>query len=423
MASAAEQIIKNIPIPRMVKIRQKFEHRALADVAAEVRKELSHDKIMSSIKPGMSIAITAGSRGVANIALIIREIVAVCHEAGAKPFVIPAMGSHGGASAEGQLEILSGYNVVEEYIGCPVKATMEVTKIGQFSDEDPILIDKYAAEADGIIVVGRIKPHTLFHDRVESGVCKMMAIGLGKQRGAEECHKMGPGMLAHNVQKYGYGILENSNIIFGVGIVEDAYDDTALIHAFARDEIHDDEPKYLEIAKSYMPRIMFDACDLMIVDEVGKNISGDGMDPNITGRYIVPIKGKPDVQRMVVLDIAEESHGNGNGIGFADMTTQRAADKFDREKTYPNGLTSQIMDLTRIPPVFRNDKLCIQAALKTVFGIRDYSAAKVVRIKNTLHVAEFEISESLLEEAKANPNIEIISEPYDLPFDENGNLF
>lgn len=423
--SATEDLIKNIAIPKMVKIRQKFERPRIEDVGREVREKLGRPELMELVKPGMQIAITAGSRGVANIALILREIVKICQDAGAFPFVIPAMGSHGGATAEGQREILNGYGVTEEFLGCPVKCSMEVKQIAALDDGvNPVFIDKYAAEADGIIVVGRVKPHTLFHDRIESGICKMMAIGLGKQKGAEQCHKYGPYKIAENIQRYGYTILEHANILFALGVVENAYEETAIIQSFAKDEIYDKEPLLLEKARNLMPCLMFKENDILIVDEIGKNISGDGMDPNITGRYIMKsLHSTPESLRILVLDIAEESHGNGVGIGYADMTTQRAADKFDRDKTYPNGLTSQILDISGIPPVFRNDKLCIQAALKTIFGIVDTTKARIIRIKNTMRVDEIEISEALLPEAIDNPNIQVLSEPAEFDFDEDGNLF
>ncbi len=424
MSKEIETILNKIELPRMVRVRQTFDHEKLSDIPGEVRIQLEHSGMSSRILPGMSVAITAGSRGVANIAVILREIVRFCQEKGAKPFIIPAMGSHGGANAEGQREILTGYSVTEEFLNCPVLCTMDVRQIAVLENGDPVRIDAYAAEADGIIVVGRVKPHTLFHSRVESGLCKMMAIGLGKQIGAEECHKFGPHRLAEQVQRFGYAILDAAPVLGGVGIVENAYDETAVIRAFDRTEIRDGEPALLDEARKRMPRIPFHYCDLLIVDQIGKNISGDGMDPNITGKYIVEgLKGEPDSSRMVVLDITDESHGNGNGIGFADMTTQRAADKFDRAKTYPNAITSQIMDLTRIPPVFPNDRQCIQAGLKCVFGLLDHRHAKVIRIRNTMHVDEFEISEALMEEARLVSGMEILGEPYEFSFDEAGNLF
>ena len=423
--TAIEGILKDIQMPRMVRIRQNFPRPVIEDVAAEVRKELSRPEILETIKPGMRIAITAGSRGVANVAIITREIAAVCKERGAHPFVIPAMGSHGGATAEGQLEILRGYNVVEEFVGCPVIASMEVKQIGTFEDDgDPIYIDKNAAEADGIIVAGRVKPHTLFHSSVESGICKMMAIGLAKQIGAAECHKMGPYKLAERVQKYGYGILKNANVLFGLATIENAFEETAKIKSLTREEIPTLEPELLKYAKENMATIKFDECEVLIVDEIGKNISGDGMDPNVAGRWVVNnIDDGLNSLRCVILDIADESHGNGNGIGFGDMTTERAYNKFDRDKTYPNGLTSQILDLSRIPPVFKNDKLAIQAALKTCFGLLDTKKARIIRIKNTMEVGEIEVSETLLDAVKADPSMEILSEPYEFQFDENGNLF
>ncbi len=424
MGSATEDIIRNLPVPQMVRIRQQYSRPRITDIPREVQRQLDRPELMALVQPGMQIAITAGSRGVANIALIIREIADICKARGAHPFVIPAMGSHGGATAAGQREILTGYQITEENVGCPIRCTMEVRQICRLEDTgEPVFIDRYAAEADGIIVVGRVKPHTLFQGRVESGICKMMAIGLGKQKGAEECHNQGPYKMAENIQRYGYAVLRHAKVLFALAAVENAYDETAILRSLSRDEIYGEEPKLLAQARALMPGLPFESCDVLIIDEIGKHISGDGMDPNITGRFLVPaFNHRPDPQRIVVLDIAPESHGNGTGLGFADMTTQRAAGKFDREKTYPNGLTSHIMDLTRIPPVFRTDRLCIQAALKTVYGLLDTSQARIIRLKNTKHTAEFEISVPMLADVLDDPNIQILSGPAPLPFDTEGNL-
>ena len=422
--SAISEITGKVKLPKMVRIRQNFDRPQIEDIPAAVRAELTAD-VLSKIRPGMRVGITGGSRGISNIAVILKEVVKVVKEAGAEPFIFAAMGSHGGATAEGQREILTGYGVTEENMGCPIKCTMEVKQIATFEDNGrPVYIDKYAAEADGVILVGRVKAHTLFHDRVESGLCKMMAIGLGKQKGAEECHKEGVHELGKNVQRYGYAILKNTNILCGLAILENAYEETAFIKAVKTEDIYEEEPKLLIQSKELLPKIMFDGCDLMIVDEIGKNISGDGMDPNVTGKYAVKgLEGKPGARRMTILDLTEESHGAGYGMGFAETISRRFVNKLIIEKTYPNALTSQVPELCRIPLIMENDRECIQGALMTVFGLEDYTKAKIIRIKNTLSVDEIWISEALLEEAKANPKIEILSEPADFDFDEAGNLF
>ena len=422
--SALGEITGRVQLPRMIRIRQNFDRPRVEDIPAEVRRQLTAE-ILSKVKPGMSVAVTGSSRGISNIATILKEVVSVIKEAGAEPFIFPAMGSHGGATPEGQREILAGFGITEENMGCPIRCTMEVTQIAAFEDNGrPVYIDKYAAEADGVILVGRVKAHTLFHDRVESGLCKMMAIGLGKQKGAEECHKEGVYNLGKNVQRYGYAILKNTNILFGLAIIENAYDETAILKAVRTEDIYDEEPQLLIKAKELMSRIMFDECDLMIVDEIGKNISGDGMDPNITGKYAVRgLEGKPGPKRMTILDLAEASHGSGHGMGFADTITKRFMSKFIPEKSYPNALTSQVPELSRIPMILDSDKECIQGALMTVFGLEDYTKAKVIRIKNTREVDELWISEALLDEAVANPMIEILGEPEEFDFDQDGNLF
>ena len=424
MVGKVSDMLKDIPIPKMVRIRQNFDASQIEDIAATVREELSRDALISAVKPGMSIAITAGSRGVNNIALIIREIAEILREKGAIPFIIPAMGSHGGSLAENQRAIVEGYGITAEYTGCDIKASMETVQIGVREDNGrPIFIDKFAAEADGIVVVGRVKPHTSFRWKYESGVMKMMTIGLGKQRGAEACHYEGMDTMGYNVEMFARGILKNANILFGVGIVENAYDKTAIIKAMTPQEIPELEPGLLETAREKMARIMFDKLDVLLVDEIGKNISGEGADPNVTGRFSAPCcQGDIEVKRFAVLDITEESHGNGMGLGMADLCSQRVFNKFDREMSYPNALTSRYSSLCAMPMVFENHKVTIQAAIQMLLATEPQDAT-VVRIKNTLKLGEIEISENLLELARQNPNIEILGEPHELVFDENGDLF
>ena len=421
---AIRTLLQDVTVPKMARIRQVFDdtHIAEQDIPKVLREQLSRPQIADSIPAGGEVAITVGSRGVANIPLITKTIADFVKEKGATPFIVPAMGSHGGAMAEGQRLIIESYGVTEEAMGCEIRASMETVQIGRTEDGRPVRIDKHAAEADGIIVAGRIKPHTAFRGPYESGLMKMMAIGLGKQYGASIVHEDGFEKFAENIPKYGTAILKNSKVLFGVGILENAYDKTRELHALTPREIIDEEPGLLEKAKAYMPRILFDSCDVLVVDEIGKNISGDGMDPNISGRFCTDCaSGGINAQRVAVLSLTEASHGNANGIGLADVTTRRMLNQMDFEATYPNTITNKITETMKIPMVMESDKLAIQMAVRTCLGI-DEAAPRVIRIKNTMKMEYIEISESLLEDARKNPAIEICSEAVPLPFDAQDNL-
>ncbi len=417
------QILTKQPIPKVCRVRQKFDDYRIQDIKAEVKKKLKREGTLDRIKKGQSIAITAGSRGVANIFEITKTIVDEVKEVGGNPFIVPTMGSHGGATAEGQLEILSGYNITEESLGCPVCSSMETVQVGVSEYGKPVHVDKNAAEADGIIVVGRVKPHTGFRGKYESGLLKMITIGLGKQYGAEICHGDSFKYMEKNITSMAKVVLDKCNIVFGVAVVENAYDDTRRVEAIPAEEIFHEEPELLEEAKKNLPLIMFKDIDVLIVDEIGKNISGDGMDPNITGTFCTPFaSGGVNKQRTVVLDITEESHGNASGLGMADFTVQRAFNKVDFESTYPNSLTCKITIDVKIPITLANDKLAVQAAIQTCSFI-DFNNPRIVRIKNSLKIGEIYISESLMEEAQKNPRIEILEGPKEIKFDKCGNLF
>lgn len=416
-------LVKGMPIPKMVTVRQVFDDTCITDIPYAVLKTLNEENVCETVKPGMAIAITAGSRGIDNIALIIKTLVRILQEKGAKPFVIPTMGSHGGASAKGQLQVLHSYGITEEYIKCPIRSSMEVKRIGTAENGQPVQIDAYAAAADGIIIVNRIKPHTSFTGHYESGLMKMMAIGLAKQSGAEVCHQEGYGRIADNVEYYGKAILKSANILFGVGIIENAYDKTCDIIAVPREEIIEREPALLLRAKSLMPKIMFSNIDVLVVDYIGKNISGLGMDPHITGSFATTYaRGPARPDKIAALDLSDETHGNGNGAGVADISTRRLLEKFDFEMTYPNAITTTLTPAVRIPMIMDNQRLAIQAAIKTTATFNKENT-RMVRLKDTLHLSEIQISESMLAEAAVNPNIVVLSEPEDLVFNENGDLF
>lgn len=421
--SMVNDLLRDLPIPRMLPVRQKFDAGRIEDVPAAVRRELDRPDIRAKLRPGMRIAITAGSRGIDNLAIIIKEVAAFLKENGAEPFIIPAMGSHGGSTAEGQLAIIRDYGITPEAMGCPVVATMEVKQIGELDDGRPILINRLAAEADGIVSLNRVKAHTAFRARYESGVMKMLTIGLGCQAGAETCHRQGISRLGENVEAFARGILKHANVIFGVGIVENAYDRTALIRVMPGERIPEEEPNLLLYAKQRMAKIYFDAVDVLVVDYIGKNISGEGMDPNISGRWIVSgIDGGIDAAMIAALDLTEETQGNFYGLGMADTCARRAVEKGDPEKTYPTSLTSTVAKLSKIPMVLDNHKLAIQACIKMVPG-KEPDEISMIRIGSTLDMDVIWISETLLEEAKRNPALEILGEPQEMIFDSEGNLF
>lgn len=416
-------ILREQSIPKMVKIKQIFKKNHVKDVVAITRKELKKRGTLDKIKPDQSIAITAGSRGIANIALIIKTIVNEVKAVGGKPFIIPAMGSHGGATSRGQKDILAGYGITEEYMGCPIRASMETVQIDNASNGLPVFIDKHASQSDGIIVVNRIKAHTAFRGDYESGLVKMITIGLGKQKGAGICHSRGFGEMANNIKQIAKKTLASGKILFGVGIIENAYEKTARISAIPAKEILKKEIDLLNESKRMMPEILIKNIDVLIIDEIGKDISGDGMDPNITGTFATPYaSGGSNQQRTVVLDLTDETHGNALGLGMADFSVPRAFHKMNFEVTYPNCLTCKVTEVGKIPMIMGSDKMAIQAAILTCKNI-DFANPRIIRIKNTLHINEILISKSIIPEAEKHSQIKLISEPQFMQFNNKGNLF
>ncbi|MGN7358076.1 lactate racemase domain-containing protein [Paenibacillus sp. SAF-054] len=417
-----QELLKDIPIPKMAKVKVNFDDRQIDDLGSELSAKLREERIRQTIKPGMKIAIAVGSRGLDRIVELTAVTVKALKDAGAEPFIVPSMGSHGGATAEGQREVLAHLGVTEESAGCEIRSSMEVVKLGELPNGLPVYLDQYASEADGIVVINRVKPHTAFRGPVESGIMKMISIGLGKQRGAEACHQLGFKYMAENVPAMARMIMERKPVLFGVATVENAFDKVAVVEVLTPDEIVEKEPQLQMKAKELLPKLFFDQLEVLVIDQIGKNISGDGMDPNITGRYPTPYAhGGPDVNKMVVLDLTPQTEGNANGVGTADFTTQRLVDKMDREVTYANGLTSTVVAPTKIATTLPNDREAIQAAIKTS-NVLDFNQAKVVRIKNTLVLSEIEVSEALFEYVKGHPQMELCSEPYEWTFDEQGNL-
>ena len=422
--NVVSRLAQTVRLPKMAKVKQLLDHSHIPaeDIPFQVHEELERSGMGERIGPGKTVAITCGSRGVANIAAITKGIVDFVKEHGGEPFVFPAMGSHGGATAEGQKQILTGYGVTEEFLGCPVKATMEVDQIGATEEGMPVFMDQYAHQADAVILCGRVKAHTAFRGPYESGILKMAVIGMGKQHGAETIHRDGFYELGKMLPVIGKVVLENSNVIGALALVENAFDQTCRMEAMTAEKIFDREPKILEYAKERMGRIYFDSLDVLVVDRIGKDISGDGMDPNITGRFAVPyIEGDKKVQHIAVLDLTEDTHGNCNGLGLADVTTRRLVDKIDVDCTFPNVVTSTVLCTPKIPLFTQTDKACIQIALRTCNYI-DRENPRIVRIKDTMNLEEIYISEAVLEEAGQNPFIEILEEAKDWEFNEEGNL-
>ncbi|MCX7781008.1 MAG: nickel-dependent lactate racemase [Negativicutes bacterium] len=417
-----KELLKPVPLPRMVKVRQTFPAPIVTDIPGTISQELAKPAIASRIRPGMRIAIAVGSRGIAEIPAIVKAVVSELNAKGAAPFIVPAMGSHGGATAEGQKQVLADLGVTEETAGCPILSSMEVVEIGRLDNGLPVYIDKNAYDADGIVIVCRVKPHTAFRGANESGLVKMITIGLGKQKGAESCHAYSFKHMAEHIVAMARISLAKAPILFGVASVENAYDQPAKLVAVPAETLIETDRELLLAAKANMPRLPFNQLDVLIVDQIGKDISGDGMDPNITGRYPTPYAfGGPEIAKIVVLDLTERTHGNANGMGAADFSTRKLADKVDFKKVYANGLTSAEVSPTKLPMILDDDRDAIKAAIKTCYA-RDQKQARVVRIKDTLHLGEFYISESLVAEAASLPNVTILGEPEDMAFDDKGNL-
>ena len=417
-----QELLRDIPLPRMVKIRQIFPANEVKDVVVTLQAEFKDSHVLQLVKPGMSIAIAVGSRGVAQIATITRVVVEEIKKCGGQPFIVPSMGSHGGATAEGQIEVLANLGVTEQTAGCPIRSSMEVVQIGCLDNGLPVYLDKLASQADGIVVINRVKPHTAFRGPNESGICKMITIGLGKQKGAESCHAYSFKYMAENIVDMAKIVLAKAPILFAVATVENAYDKVANMIVVPAAEIIEKDRQLLVEAKANMPQIFFDKIDVLIIDQIGKDISGDGMDPNITGRYPTPYaSGGPEVSKMVVLDLTQSTHGNANGMGTADFATRKLVDKVDFKMTYANGLTSTVVGPTHMPTILDNDYDAIRAAIKTCNALA-LSKAKIVRIKDTLHLGELWISEELLAQAVEHPHITILSEPQSMAFDCEGNI-
>ncbi len=417
-----QSLLQGIPLPRMVKVRQKFDAPADGNVEQTLRNEIAKEAVAKKIQPGMRIAVAVGSRGLADLPVLVRVTVEELKKRGAHPFIVPAMGSHGGATAAGQQEVLANLGITEKTAGCSIISSMEVIEVGRLANGLAVLIDKQAHEADGIVVIARIKPHTAFRGASESGLAKMLTIGLGKQKGADSCHAYSFKYMAQFVVDMAKIKLEQCKFLFGVATVENAYDQIRIVEAVPAEDFIKRDQELLPLARISMAKLNFNQIDVLIVDKIGKDISGDGMDPNITGRYPTPYaRGGPEISKLVVLDLTERTHGNANGMGPADFTTRKLFNKIDYESTYANALTSTVCEPIRIPMILESDQQAIAAAIKTC-NARELSKVRVVRIKNTLQLGEIYISEAMLSEAEQHEQLEVCSEPQLMNFDESGNL-
>ncbi|MHB1134797.1 MAG: nickel pincer cofactor-dependent isomerase, group 22 [Chloroflexota bacterium] len=409
----------DLKMPQMFKIRQRLEVPRVDDVAGTVRAELKRIGIEQLIKPGQRIAITAGSRGIVNIATIIKAIADEVKAQGAEPFIVPTMGSHGGATPEGQKEVLRNIGITEASVGAPILSSLEVVQIGKTADGVPVYLDKYASQADGIIVAARVKPHTDFEGPIESGLHKMMVIGLGKHKGALAMHRgaMTRGF-QHTIPSVARVVLKEAPIICGLVTVENAYDQTAKIEAVKRDEFEAREMELLALAKRLIARLPFQEMHVLLVDEQGKDITGAGMDPNVIGRIQNKASDEPEfpkITRVIIRDLTEATHGNATGMGKADFTTRRLFEKIDYNSTYINCITGGAPEGARIPMVCENDKQALVYAMTTI-GDKDDKTIKLMWIKNTLELEEMYVSEAFLPEVQAREDLQVLEGPVPMEF-------
>lgn len=406
-----------IPLPRFVKVKQTFARQCVEDIPGELITKLV--PVLSQVQ-GKRIAVGVGSRGISNMALIAKTVVNALKQAGAEPFIIPTMGSHGGATAEGQTEVLASFGITAESMGVPVNASMAVETIGELEPGLPLYVAQSALQADGIIVIARVKPHTAFRGSIESGVAKMLTIGLGKQVGADSLHHQGFGRFAELIPKAAKFIVEKAPVLFGVALMENAYEETARIEVLSREDIlaMEREMALLQEAKDMIGKILFPEFDVLVMEAIGKNISGDGQDPNVTGLYVTKYAtGGPRFQKSVIFDLTEETHGNANGMGVADVISRDLFAKVDFIKTYTNSFTSTEILPIKVPMVAATKEDALKIAIKICNGVES-GKHKIVWIKNTLELGEILISEGLLDEARSNPNIEILSEPVEISFSQ-----
>ncbi len=420
------RLLKDVPLPKMFHAEQTFPDRHIdrEDIEKAIFDEINRSKMGERILPGKQIAITAGSRGIRNVDEITRSVVAYVRSRGAVPFIVPAMGSHGGATAEGQREMLAGYGITEEKMGCEIRSSMETVLLGYSELGKPVYMDKNAYESDGVILSCRLKPHNAFRGPVESGPCKMMTVGLGKQKGAEQVHSDGMDIIARNIPTMAKVTLSTGKILFAIPCLENAYDQTMMFEAIPAEKILEREPELLKIAFQNMPSILVGSGDVLIVDKIGKNFSGTGVDPNITGTFSTPYaSGGVQVQRTCFLRLSDESHGNSLGVGLASAITRRIFDIIDADAMYTNCMTSTVIKSAMVPCVLSTDKEAIQFCIRTCNRI-DRDNPKVIRIKNSLHIGQVMLSGAYYEDVLAGKyqGLKALDAPQDMIFDQEDTL-
>jgi hypothetical protein len=415
-----------VDLPRVQLVRQIVAHPPVGDVTVEVRRQWLTSKTAARIKPGMRVAVGLGSRGIANILPIAKATVAAVAELGAKPFVVAAMGSHGGATPAGQRELLASYHLDEAHLGVPVVTDMDAVNIGLNTWGQPVWWDKNALAADGVVTVSRVKPHTDFRGTFESGILKMLVIGLGKQRGADQIHSFGTRGLRDMIPESGKVILAKTPFLGGLAVLENAKEETAHLEIVDRDDLYTREPELLKRAAGMMGRLPFKGCDVLVIGESGKNYSGAGMDPNVIGRMLVEATPEaetndPRIVRIAVLDVSVESHGNATGIGLADITTNRAVAAIDPVPFRMNNFTARSLWRSKIPFSFDTDREVIERCIETCWQ-PEFDKVKFCAIPNTLEVAELWVSAPLAADLTGNPHVEFVGDPVALPFDATGTL-
>ncbi|MEA2524546.1 MAG: hypothetical protein QOF73_1773 [Thermomicrobiales bacterium] len=429
MSLAGLKVFERGTFPRWLKVRQQLEATEIADVAAAVAEQFARPEIAATIQPGARVCLTAGSRGVDRIAQVLKAAVTEVKRLGGEPFVIPAMGSHGGATAEGQLELIHHYGVTEEAMGCPIRSSMETVLLGEVHNDDdhvPVYFDRTAYEqADVVIPIGRIKPHTDFHGPIESGVMKMIAIGLGKQKGADTFHSRGFPVFHTLIPAVGLFTLSRVNIPFAIGLVENGYSHLGLIEAIPNRQILDREKELLRIARDWLGRLPGERLDVLIVDEIGKDVSGDGADPNVINRDVVGLIAqselvfRPTIQRVIFRDLTEATEGNATGVGMADVVLRQLVDKIDRVATYMNLITAKGPQGARIPITVDTDREALYIALACCLRT-EVETARIARIQSSKYVEEFWVSEPFLPEILATGRVEPLTDPAPIAFDANG---
>lgn len=410
------------PMPDMVSVKQSFSDKHIADVETELLKSLNRLESRGRLY-GKTVAIGIGSRMVTNMKQIVSSTVKWLRLQGAAPFIVPAMGSHGGADALGQVGLLESLGITEESTGAPIRSSMEVVRLAELEDGTPVYCDSLAAHSDGIIICQRIKPHTSISAPIESGICKGMTVGLGKHKGARMFHKRGYDVLGEVLEQTAKAFVATGKILFAIGIVENAFEQTMMVEAIGAGQIIEREKELLKISKENMPSLQFEQIDVLIIDRIGKDINGCGCDPNITGRPIahVPPKNKLRLQNIVALDLTDASHGNACGIGVVDFITKKMLGKISFVDTYTNVITSGATMAARLPIITDNDEQAVRLAM--LCSYREHMEdVRVVHIMDTLHLTQIDISRNMLKDICSDKRFSVIGPGRPLNFDDEHAL-